>query len=47
MEVKLYKLLKKYKWKMTRQQYTTIKGLIRSGNYEGALKGINKIWSMQ
>ena len=42
MEIKLYKLLKKYKWKMSRQQYTTIKGQIKKGDLLGAYKGINK-----
>lgn len=42
MEIKLYKLLKQYKHRMTKQQYKTIKGQIKNGDYEGALKGINK-----
>lgn len=42
MEIKLYKLLKKYKWKMSRQRYTTIKGQIKKGDLIGAYKGINK-----
>ena len=41
MEVKLYKLLKQYKYRMSKQQYKTIKGQIKAGDYEGALKGIN------
>lgn len=43
MEIKLYKLLKTYKYKFTRQQYLTIKGQIKTGDYEGAMKGIKKI----
>ena len=43
MEIKLYKLLKKYKWKLTRQQYATIKGQVKKGDFDGALIGINKI----
>lgn len=41
-EMKLFKLLNQYKYRMTKQQYKTIKGQIRKGDYEGALKGINK-----
>ena len=41
-EIKLFKLLNQYKYRMTKQQYKTIKGQIRKGDYEGALKGINK-----
>ena len=43
MEIKLYKLLKQYKWGMTKQQYRTIKGQIKSGDLKGALKGIDKL----
>lgn len=43
MEVRLYKLLNQYKWRMTKQQYKTIKGQIKKGDFEGALKGINRI----
>ena len=42
METQLYILLKKYKYKLNRQQYATIKGQIKSGNLEGAMKGIKK-----
>ena len=41
--IKLYKLLKHYKYKLTKQQYLTIKGQIRKGDLEGAYKGINKL----
>ena len=43
MEIKLYKLLKKYKYRMNKQKYKTIKGQIKSGDYEGALKGISRV----
>ena len=43
MEIRLYKLLEQYKWRMSKQQYKTIKGQIKAGDYDGALKGINKI----
>jgi len=38
----LYKLLKANKYKLTRQQYLTIKGQIKKGDLSGAYKGINK-----
>lgn len=47
MEIKLYKMLKKYKYRLSKQQHSTIKGLIRIGNYEGAYKGIMKILRTQ
>ena len=40
-EMYLYKLLKYNRHKFTKQQYSTIKGQIKAGDYEGALKGIN------
>ena len=43
MEIKLYKILKQYKNRMTKQQYKTIKGQIKAGDYAGALKGINGV----
>lgn len=43
MEIKLYRLLKTYKWKLTRQQYSTIKGQIKKGDLLGAYKGLNKV----
>jgi hypothetical protein len=43
MEIKLYKLLDQYKWRMTKQQYKTIKGQIKKGDFEGALKGISRL----
>lgn len=43
MEIRLYKLLKHYKYKFTRQQYLTIKGQIKKGDLDGAYKGIRKL----
>ena len=43
MEIRLYKLLQKYKWRFTRQQYSTIKGQIKKGDLDGAYKGIKKV----
>ena len=43
MERKLYKMLSDNKKHLTKQQYLTIKGQIRSGDYQGAYKGIVKI----
>lgn len=43
MEIKLYKILNTYKYKLTKQQYKTIKGQIKKGDYSGAMKGINKL----
>lgn len=37
---KLYKMLKMYKFRMTPQQYKTIKGQINSNDLIGAYKGI-------
>lgn len=42
MNSKLYKLLKHYKYRFTKQQYLTIKGQIKKGELDAALKGINK-----
>lgn len=43
MNFNLYKLLNKYKNKLNKQQYKTIKGQIKVGDLEGALKGLNKL----
>lgn len=43
MEIRLYRLLKYYKRRFTRQQYSTIKGQIKKGDLEGAYKGIKKL----
>lgn len=42
MEIDLYKKLKQYKNILTSQQYKTIKGQIKSGDYIGATKGLNR-----
>ena len=36
----MFKLLKANKYKLTKQQYKTIKGQILKGDFEGAKKGI-------
>ena len=41
-EIMLYKLIKKYKKQLSKQQYLTIKGQIKSQNYVAAYKGIIK-----
>lgn len=43
MERKLYQLLKQRKSRLTIQQYRTIKGQIRKGDFDGALKGLNRL----
>lgn len=43
MEIELYKLLKENKYKLTKQQYNTIKGQIKKGELLSAYKGINKL----
>lgn len=35
--------LKTHRKHLTKQQYSTIKGQILSGNIEGAIKGMNKL----
>ena len=42
-EDRLYTLLKRCKHKLTKQQYFTIKGQIKSGDIQGAYKGLMKI----
>ena len=41
--VRCYRLLKKYKQELTKAQYSTIKGQIRKGDYEAAMKGLNRL----
>lgn len=36
----MYKLLKVNKYKLTKQQYLTIKGQLRKGDIDGARKGL-------
>lgn len=43
MEIRLYRLLKYYKHRLTRQQYSTIKGQIKKGDLDGAYKGLKKL----
>ena len=38
-----FKLLKRYKYKLTRQQKRTLKGQILSGDIEGFKKGLVKL----
>lgn len=40
---RLYILLKQVKNKLNKQQYLTIKGQIKKGDYNGAFKGIAKL----
>ena len=49
-DINLYKMLKHYKYRLTKHQYKTIKGLIKSGDLVGAFKGIikcNELWRKQ
>lgn len=39
-DIKLYIILKKVKYKISKQQYNTIKGQIKKGDLTGAYKGI-------
>ena len=38
-----FKLLKEYKYKLTKQQYRTLKGQVLKGDIEGFRKGLFKI----
>lgn len=38
-----YKILKKYKYKLTRQQVSTLKGQIKAGDIKGFYKGLKKL----
>ena len=38
-----FKLLKKYKYKLTKQQYKTFKGQILKGDTNGFVKGLQKV----
>ena len=40
---KLYKMLKMYKFRLTKQQYKTIKGQINVNELIGAYKGLLKL----
>lgn len=39
-DIKLYIILKKNKYKLSKQQYSTIKGQIKKGDLDGAYKGL-------
>jgi hypothetical protein len=36
-------MLNRYKNRLTKQQYRTIKGQIKAGEYEGAIKGLKRL----
>lgn len=38
-----YKILNRYKYKLTKQQYRTLKGQINKGDYKGFRKGLETI----
>lgn len=38
-----FALLRKYKYKLTKQQLKTFKGQILSGDYNGFIKGLKKV----
>ena len=40
-----YKILKRYKYQLTRQQVNTLKGQIKAGDIEGFYKGLKNIIS--
>lgn len=39
-DIKLYIILKRVKYKLSKQQYLTIKGQIKKGELDAAMKGI-------
>lgn len=39
----VFKLLKKHKYQLTKQQYLTLKGQAKAGDETAAIKGLNKI----
>lgn len=41
--IEAYKILKRYKYQLTRQQENTLKGQIKAGDIEGFYKGLKKI----
>ena len=41
--IEAFKLLKKYKYKLTKQQYKTFKGQILNNDIEGFIKGLKKV----
>ena len=38
-----YKILKRYKYQLTRQQIKTLKGQIKAGDIKGFFKGLKKL----
>lgn len=38
-----YKILKRYKYQLTRQQVNTLKGQIKAGDLKGFYKGLKKL----
>lgn len=42
-----FKLLKDYKYRLTKQQYRTFKGQILAGDIEGFRKGLFKIMKLK
>lgn len=43
----IYQILKKHKDQLTKQQYKTLKGQVRAGDTQGAIKGLNKLLNKQ
>lgn len=41
--IEAYRILKRYKYQLTRQQVNTLKGQIKAGDIEGFYKGLKKI----
>lgn len=39
----VFKVLKKHKYQLTKQQYLTLKGQVKAGDEIGAIKGLNKL----
>ena len=39
----VFKVLKKHKYQLTKQQYLTLKGQAKAGDELGAIKGLNKL----
>ena len=43
MDKTILNLIGKHRKYLTRQQFKTLKGQVRAGDYEGALKGLEKL----
>lgn len=39
----VFKILKKHKYQLTKQQYLTLKGQAKAGDETGAIKGLNTL----